>query len=120
MNPRERPGVDMRGIEHGEVRSFGAAVETLHDQPAVVARGAGPCGKDGLSGNDVLAEIEQLRRLAAIIHAFDAAVRHGRTARGQISDIVLLHCDAWIDHREFMRSGVEVSWRSVWAARSMR
>ena len=37
MDARDRPGIDMSGIEQGKERSFGPAVETLNDQPALVA-----------------------------------------------------------------------------------
>ena len=74
MNARDRPGIDMSGIEQCKERSFGPAIETLNDQPAFVARGAGPGGEHRLSRHDVGAEIEDLRLAAQIIHAFDAGV----------------------------------------------
>ena len=70
MNARDRPGIDMSGIEQGKEGSFGPAVETLNDQPALVAGGARPGGEHRLSRHDVRAEIEDLRLAAQIIHTF--------------------------------------------------
>jgi len=53
MNARDRPGIDMSGIEQCKERSFGAAIETLNDQPTFVARSAGPGGERRLSGGFV-------------------------------------------------------------------
>jgi hypothetical protein len=53
MNARYRPGINVSGVEQGKERSFGGAVETLNDQPALVARRTGPSGEHRLSRHDV-------------------------------------------------------------------
>ena len=49
MDARDRPAIDMSGIEQCEERSFGAAIDTMNDQPTSVARSPGP----GFSGRFV-------------------------------------------------------------------
>src|SRR5579872_6904731 len=116
-DPRHRTVIDMSGIEQGEERPLALPVNALNYQPTVIVAAAGSSGENRLSGHHVGAEIEHLRLAAGKIHALDSApeaidmidsaIRHGMGAGAEITDIVFLHRGARIDHRKFVRTGIE-------------
>ncbi len=60
MNARDRARINMSRVEQREEGALGRAVETLHDQPAVVGAAAWPRGENRLAGRDIRAEVEAL------------------------------------------------------------
>ena len=48
MDARDRLAVDMSAIEQRKERSFGPAIETMDDRPALVAAAARPGTLEGL------------------------------------------------------------------------